>query len=62
MIGRARKKRGDVAQSASANENLQRMMGQMRLESLLRQISDTIPAEEAREFNAFLQTIRKEGN
>lgn len=62
MIGRARKKRGDVAQSASANENLQRMMGQMRLESLLRQISDTIPAEEAKEFNAFLQTIRKEGN
>lgn len=37
-------------------------MGQMRLESLLRQISDTIPAEEAREFNAFLQTIRKEDN
>lgn len=58
MMARMRASRGDVAQSASNNANLQRMMAGMTLESLLKQ-ADNVPAEAVKSLNAALQKIRK---
>ena len=58
MMARMRASRGDVAQSASNNANLQRMMAGMTLESLLKQAGN-VPAEAVKSLNAALQKIRK---
>ena len=60
LISQARAKRGDVAQSTAGNANLQKMMMEMRVESLFKQAADAISPEQIREFNVFLQTIPKE--
>ncbi len=60
MMAKMRASRGDVAQSASNNANLQRMMADMTLESLLKQAGN-IPAEVVKNLNAALQKIRKDG-
>ena len=51
--------RGDVAESANSNPNLQKMMADMSFESLLKKASDTIPQETAEELNRKLQQIKK---
>ena len=58
MMAKMRTSRGDVAQSASNNANLQRMMAGMTLESLLKQAGN-VPAEAVKSLNAALQKIRK---
>ena len=59
MMERMTASRGDVAKSASGNENLQRMMAGMSLESLIKQAGDTVPAEMVKSLNAALQQIKK---
>ena len=51
--------RGDVAESANKNENLQKMMEGLSLESLIKQGGDAVPAEMVRQLNAALQQIKK---
>ncbi len=60
MMAKMQAQRGDVAKSANNNENLQRMMAGMTLESLIKQ-AGTVPAELVKSLNAALQQIRKEG-
>lgn len=60
MTEKARASRGDVAQSTSGNQNLQKMMAGMSLESLLKQAKGAITAEQIRGLNAALQQIKKE--
>lgn len=57
LMERASASRGDVAKSAHANENLQRMMARMPLQSLLKQAGGAIPEKTVRELNAALQRI-----
>jgi len=59
MMEKARASRGDVAQAASGNANLERMMAGMTLESLLKQAAGAVPAEQIKQLNAALQQIRK---
>ena len=59
LMERVTATRGDVAKSAGKNENLQRMMAGMTLESLLKQAGDAVPEEAARQLNAALQRIKK---
>ena len=59
MIARARKARGDVAQSAQANPALQKMMEAMTLQGILKQAGDIITADQIKELNAKLQDIPK---
>ena len=58
MMAKMRASRGDVAQSAGNNANLQKMMAGMTLESLLKQAGN-VPAEAVKSLNAALQKIRK---
>lgn len=60
MMEKARASRGDVAQSTAGNQNLQKMMAGMSLESLLKQAKGAITAEQIRELNAALQQIKKD--
>lgn len=60
MMEKARASRGDVAKSTEGNQNLQKMMAGMSLESLLKQAKGAITAEQIRELNAALQQIKKE--
>ena len=60
IMAKARASRGDVAQSAAANEGLQRMMAGMSLETLLKQAGDAITTEEVKALNAALQKIKKQ--
>ena len=57
VMAKARAARGDVAQSSSGNANLQRMMGAMKVQSILKQAGDTIGPEEIRALNEALQRI-----
>ena len=59
MMERMSASRGDVAQSASANANLQKMMAGMTLESLIKQAGDAVPEAVIRQLNAALQNIQK---
>lgn len=59
MIAKAAATRGDVAKSTQGNENLQRMMAGMTVESLLKQAGDAIPKEQIMALNAALQKIKK---
>ncbi len=53
--------RGEVAESAKNNPNLQRMMGRMTLNSLLKKINDLVTPEQIAEINKNLQKIKKQG-
>lgn len=59
MMAQASASRGDVAKSTSGNENLQKMMASMSLQSLLKQAGDAIPPEQVKALNAALQQIKK---
>nr|MCR5545280.1 glycoside hydrolase family 2 protein [Lachnospiraceae bacterium] len=52
--------RGDVAESASGNKALQKMLDKMTLESLIKQAGDAVPVEMIKQLNAAFQQIPKE--
>ena len=54
-----RSKRGEVAQSASNNPNLQKMLAGMSFESILKKAGDSLPTDAAKQINEKLQQIRK---
>ena len=58
-MARARASRGEVAQSASNNANLQKMMGAMKFQTMLRSAGKAVSQEEIQELNAALQNIAK---
>lgn len=60
MMEKARASRGDVARSTAGNQNLQKMMAGMSLESLLKQAKGAITAEQIKELNTALQQIKKD--
>ena len=60
LMEKAMASRGDVAKSASGNENLNKMLGAMSLESLIKRAGDAVPAEAVSALNAALQKIPKE--
>ena len=60
LMAQASASRGDVAQSASGNENLARMMGQMSLAGLLKKAGDAVSPEAIEALNTALQKIPKE--
>ncbi len=59
LMQQARNRRGDVAEAASGNAALQRMMAEMTLESLLRHAGDGVSSEDVHALNAALQMIPK---
>lgn len=59
MMDQARASRGDVAQAAAGNANLEKMMAGMRLESLLKQAGPAIKPEQVKALNGALQQIKK---
>ncbi len=59
MMDQARASRGDVAQAAAGNANLEKMMAGMTLESLLKQAGPAIKPEQVRALNGVLQQIKK---
>ena len=60
LMEKAIASRGDVAKSASGNENLNKMLGVMSLESLIKKAGDAVPAEAVSALNSALQKIPKE--
>ncbi len=60
LMAKATASRGDVAKSASGNQNLQRMMASMSLQSLIKQAGENVvPPEAVKQLNAALQRIKK---
>ena len=59
MMQAARASRGDVAEAAAGNANLEKMMAGMSLQSLLKQAGPAIKPEQIQSLNAALQKIRK---
>lgn len=59
VMEKARASRGDVAQSASDNPVLQKMLAKMTIQSILKQAGDAISGDEIRNLNAALQKIKK---
>lgn len=59
MMAQAAASRGDVAASTAGNANLEKMLNQMSVESLLKQAGDAIPPEQVKALNAALQKIKK---
>lgn len=59
IMQKASASRGDVAQAANQNANLQKMMAGMPLESLLKQAGKAVSGEDIRNLNAALQKIKK---
>ncbi len=60
IMTKARASRGEVAQSASSNPALQKMMAGMSFEGILKKAGENVvPAATVREINAKLQKIRK---
>ena len=59
MMARASASRGDVAASTADNANLQKMLGAMSLQSLIKQAGDAIPKEAVRQLNDALQRVKK---
>ena len=60
LMAKATASRGDVAKSASGNQNLQKMMASMSLQSLIKQAGENVvPPEAAKQLNAALQKIKK---
>ena len=60
LMEKAAASRGDVAKSASGNENLNKMLGVMSLESLIKKAGDAVPPEAVSALNSALQKIPKE--
>lgn len=60
LIASAAASRGDVAESVRDNANLQRMMGRMKLVSLLAQAGDAVKPEQIKTLNSALQQIKKQ--
>lgn len=59
LMAKASASRGDVATATAGNENLQRMMAGMTLQSLLKQAGDAVPPEAIKQLNDALQQIKK---
>lgn len=59
MMQAARASRGDVAEAAAGNANLEKMMAGMSLQSLLKQAGPAVKPEQIRGLNAALQKIAK---
>lgn len=59
LTAQATASRGDVAESVQGNTNLQKMMKGMTLESMLKQVRDTIKPEQIKALNVSLQQIKK---
>ncbi|MDE7016382.1 MAG: glycoside hydrolase family 2 protein [Lachnospiraceae bacterium] len=59
MMQAARASRGDVAEAAAGNANLEKMIAGMSLQSLLKQAGPAIKPEQVQSLNAALQQIRK---
>lgn len=59
IMAKARASRGDVAEAASENATLQKMLSGMKMSSLLKQAAGAISAEEIAGLNAALQKIKK---
>jgi beta-galactosidase len=59
LTAKAAASRGDVAESVKDNPGLQRMMQRITLQSMLKQVGDTISTEQIKELNATLQRIKK---
>lgn len=59
LMAKASASRGDVATATAGNQNLQRMMAGMTLQSLLKQAGDVVPPEAVKQLNDALQQIRK---
>lgn len=59
IMQKASASRGDVAQAANQNANLQKMMAGMPLESLLKQAGKAVSGEDIRNLNAALQKVKK---
>ena len=60
IMAKARASRGEVAQSASRNPALQKMMAGMSLQALIRQAGENaVPPEAVRQLNAALQKVKK---
>ena len=59
VMAKMRAKRGEVAQSAGNNANLQKMMAGMSFEALLKKGGDAVPVEMIKQINEQLQKIRK---
>lgn len=60
MMDAARASRGDVAQAAAGNANLEKMMAGMTLENMLKMAGPAVKPEQIAALNAALQQIRKE--
>lgn len=60
MMEAARASRGEVAQAAAGNANLEKMMSGMTLESMLKMAGPAIRPEQITALNGALQEIRKE--
>ncbi len=59
MMDAARAFRGDVAKAASGNDNLEKMMAGMTLESILKMAGPAIKQEQITTLNEALQKIEK---
>lgn len=60
LMARAAASRGDVAESAQGNANLQKMMAGMSLQALLKQAGESaVPPEAVKQLNAALQKVKK---
>lgn len=58
-MDRAKTMRGDVAKSTEKNPNLQRIMANITLESLLKEAGPAIKKEQIQVFNSALQKRKK---
>lgn len=59
MMAKARASRGEVAEAASNNPVLQKMLSKMSIQSILKQAGDTISVEEIKGLNTALQMLKK---
>ena len=59
MMERMTASRGDVAKGANENKNLQKLMENLPLETLIKQAGDSVPGAMIRSLNAALQKIKK---
>ncbi len=60
VIAQAAASRGDVAESANGNSNLEKMMAGMTVRNLLKQAGDAIKPEQIKALNNDLQKIKKQ--
>lgn len=60
MMAQGAASRGDVAEGIKDNPQLQRMIGRMTLQNMLKQAGDVITPDQVKEINAALQKIKKD--